>query len=121
MTVLMSAAVAIVAILGFAVTSIGALYAARAQAQTASDAAALAAAVATYPPTGTPNPTVVARDFASRNDAGLVSCRCPRDPTLSPRTVTVVTSVRADVPIFGVLMVRASSRAEFDPGAWFGR
>lgn len=118
MTVAMSAAVAIVAAVAVAVASLGSLYAARAQAQTAADAAALAAAVATYPTATATSPMVAARTGAGENGAILVRCSCPRDATLRARVVEVVAGVEADVPIFGERLVRASSRAEFDPIRW---
>ena len=110
----------VVAVLSVAVASVGILYGAKAKAQTAADAGALAAAVATYPPVGRDSPTVVAGAVAADNGSTLVSCRCMIDGSLSERTVEVVTSVRASVPIFGTVDVGASSRAEFDPMRWMG-
>lgn len=121
MAVAISGVVAIVAVLGVAVASIGLLYAARTQADTAADAAALAAAAATYPAVGWPAPVVAGRDIAERNGAVLLGCRCPRDPSLNRRTVEVVVGVGVEVPIFGAHTVRSVSRAEFDPLAWLGR
>lgn len=120
MVVAMCGAVAIVAIVSMAVAALATLFAARAQAQVGADAAALAAAVATYPPTSGASPLGEARRIAGENGATLMSCVCRRDAVMRPRTVEVVTSVAADVPIFGKLNVRASSRAEFDPLRWLG-
>jgi secretion/DNA translocation related TadE-like protein len=120
-TVAMTGAVAIVALLSISVAGLGALYAARTQAQLAADAASLAAAVATYPPASDQSPEAAASDVAGRNGAVVTRCRCTRDASLSVRTVEVVTGVRVDVPVFGELTVRGSSRAEFDPGRWLGR
>lgn len=117
----MTGAVAIVAVLSISVAGLGALYAARTQAQVAADAASLAAAVATYPPASDQAPQAAASDIAHRNDAVVMTCRCLRDASLSVRTVEVVTGVRVDVPVFGEMTVKASSRAEFDPGRWLGR
>lgn len=116
----MSAAVAIVAVVSIAVAGLGSLYSARAQAQTAADGAALAAAVATYPPAASASPLAAARDVAAANGAVVVRCGCPRDSTLRARVVEVVTAIRADVPVFGEWLVHASSRAEFDPVRWLG-
>lgn len=122
MAVAMSGVVAIVAVLGVAVASIGVLYAGRAQAANAADAAALAAAVATYPAaTGGSDPVATARDVAQRNGAVLLACQCSRDPSLNRRTVEVATGLRVDVPVFGVVTIRSVSRAEFDPMIWLGR
>lgn len=121
MAVAMSAVVAIVAVLAVAVASIGTLYAARAQATNAADAAALAAAVATYPPASATSPVVAASGAARANGASIDQCRCPVDGGMGDRTVEVRALVRATVPIFGEIPVRASSRAEFSPREWLGR
>lgn len=121
MAVAMSAVVAIVAVLAVAVASIGTLYAARAQATNAADAAALAAAVATYPPASTTSPVVAASGAARTNGASLYQCQCPVDGGMRDRTVEVSAMVRATVPIFGEISVRAASRAEFSPREWLGR
>lgn len=121
MAVAMSAAVALVAMVSVAVAGLGALYSARAQAQTAADAAALAAAVASYPPAATSSPEAAARLAASENSAGVVACACHRNGSLVPRVVEVVVGVEIDVPVFGEWLVRASSRAEFDPLRWLGK
>lgn len=109
-----------IAVLAVAVASIGILYGAKAKAQTAADAGALAAAVATYPPVGRGAPAAVARSVVADNGSRLVSCRCGTDASLSERTVEVVASVGVSVPIFGTVEVGASSRAEFDPMRWLG-
>ena len=121
MALAMSAAMAIVAILSIAVASLGGLYAARAQATNAADAAALAAAVSTYPPASPAQPVTAAREAAESNGAVVVSCTCARDSSLDSRTVQVVTAIEVDVPVFGPIVVRAASRAEFDPILWLGR
>lgn len=117
----MVAVVALVAVVGIGVTSVGGLLAAREQAFSAAEAAALAAAVATFPPAASDNPVGLARKYAASNGARLVTCRCPVDGTMKVRTVTVVSSVSMDVPLFGELAVKGVARAEFDPGAWLGR
>lgn len=121
MAVAMSGVTAIVALLGVGVVAVGMLYAARTQATNAADAAALAAAVATYPPASDSDPLRAARLAAELNEAGLVSCHCPRDSSLATRTVEVVTAIEVDVPVFDVVTVRSTSRAEFDPMRWLGR
>jgi secretion/DNA translocation related TadE-like protein len=62
---------------------------ARAQAQTAADAAALAAAQEIAIPTGA-QPVDIARSFAERNHASLGSCAC--DPGASEAVVEVTVS-----------------------------
>ena len=118
MTVVMTAAMAVVIVVSTAVAGLGGLYAARAAAQTAADAAALAAAVSTYPPASSTGPAEAAALSAEENSARLVGCRCPRDSSLSSRVVEVVTSVTASVPVLGDWEVQAVARAEFDPVLW---
>jgi hypothetical protein len=121
MAVAMSGMVAVIALLCVAVASIATLYAARAQATNAADSAALAAAVATYPPTGQGMPSVEARYVAELNGAKLLSCDCRRDGTMAVRTAQVMTAIRTKVPLFGEFEVRGIARAEFDPRRWLGR
>ena len=120
-TVVMAGLMAVVIVSSVAVAGVGMLLAARAQAQNASDAGALAAAVATYLPAGGTDPVVSAGVVVSANGARLLGCRCPRDLSLAPRVVEVVAAVEVVVPVFGELVVRGTSRAEFDPRRWLGR
>jgi secretion/DNA translocation related TadE-like protein len=119
-TVVMMALIAVLAVAAIAVAALGSLYSARAQAQAAADAGALAAAVATYPPAGDGEPVARARSVVEANGAVLVACRCRHDSSLVVRVVEVVAAVDARVPVFGQLRVRGSSRAEFDPLRWLG-
>lgn len=121
MAVAMGGVVALVAVATIAVTGLAAVYATRAQAQVAADAAALAAAVSTYPPASEGTPLASAREVAARNGASVVSCGCSRDASLATRTVEVVAEIGVNVPVFGEITVRASGRAEFDPRRWLGR
>ncbi len=120
MTVLVIGWVAVISVIGVAATSVGSLLAAREQAYTAAEAAALASAVATYPPAATGSPLALAAEYARRNGARLATCRCPVDISIRPRTVTVTTALTVEVPLFGQVTVRASARSEFDPGRWLG-
>lgn len=113
--------IALLAAVALATAGLGVVYAAREQAAAGADAAALAAAVATFPPAGRAgSPAEAARAAAAANGAALTSCQCPIQENMGTRTVTVITSVRVNVPLFGELVVRARSRAEFDPGRWLG-
>lgn len=120
MTVVMAAFIAVVIVLATSVAGLGALYAARAHAQTAAEAAALAAAVSTYPPASPTDPVEAAHRVTVENEASLVRCRCPRDGSLAARVVEVVTVVTARVPVLGEWDVHAVARAEFDPLRWIG-
>lgn len=119
-TIVMTAVAAILAVCLVATGSLGVIYAARSQAALAADAAALAAAVATYPTMARGSPVAEASRAAADNGATLTACACLVDPGLRPRTVTVRAVVTLRVPVFGRLAVAASSRAEFDPKAWLG-
>lgn len=112
--------VAAVASVAVASTSVGLLLAERERVSTAAEAAALAAAVATFPPAGRGNPIAAAGEIAAANGAELISCSCPVDSTFAPRTVEVTTEVTVEVPIFGLLTVGQKARAEFDPQLWLG-
>lgn len=113
------------AIFGFGLISVGslaALYSARVHAGTAADAAALAAAPATYPPTGgLLTPDEEARRYAALNGAVVKRCVCQVDRTLRPRRVTVIVEIKVKLPIFGVMGVKAGATSEFDPVLWLGR
>lgn len=119
-TVAMAAFMALAIVLATSVAGLGALYAARVNAQTAAEAAALAAAVSTYPPASTADPVQTARHVASENGAGLLRCNCAPDSSLAVRVVEVVTVVIARVPVLGEWDVHAVARAEFDPVRWLG-
>lgn len=114
-------AVVVCAVATLAVASLGLVWSAATAAATGADAAALAAAVATYPPADTSSPESVASAFAERNSARLISCSCPIDASLRVRVVTVVVAVDLEVPFFGELSVKRTARAEFNPQLWLGR
>jgi putative Flp pilus-assembly TadE/G-like protein len=120
-TILMLGCCALIAAIGVGTTALGVLFDAREKAATAAEAAALAAAVATYPPAGAAAPDDLAEEYASRNGARVVSCWCPVDPTLRSRVVAVTVALKADVPMFGEVLVGKTARAEFEPRAWLGR
>lgn len=105
-----------VAILGMAlVVGLAQLAVARAVVQGAADAAALAAAPATFQPFGgDADPEAVASAAAVDNGADLVACDCRRDPTWAARIVVV--EVVRGVDVFGVgVELRAVAAAEFAP------
>jgi secretion/DNA translocation related TadE-like protein len=121
-----SATLVVVFVLGLVLTaviglgSLAILYGARTEASIAADAAALAAAVATYPPAGAGTPQAEASRYATANGAVVVTCTCTVDPSFASRTVTVIVEKEVSVPFFGTLRVKAGARGEFDPVAWLG-
>lgn len=112
---------AVVMVLAVGLSAVGAYLSARAEAEIAADAAALAAAPVTFLPFGAKGtPTEEAARFAALNDARLVFCRCPLDPSWEPRTVEVETMRVVDIWPLGSFEVRATGRAEFVPALLLG-
>lgn len=120
-TIALVAVLSITAVIGIGTAGVGLLYAEKERASTAAEAAALAAAVATYPPTATMSPREAAAFNARSNGIALISCRCPVDGSIQARTVTVIVGTRVELPLLGTVAVRSGARAEFDPRAWLGR
>ncbi len=83
------------------------------RAQTAADAAALAAAQEQVAPTG-PGPQAVAGQYAASNGGTLVSCRCPPDGTEA--VVDVEVQVGHMLFLAGLDRVTATARAVVDLG-----
>ena len=116
MSLLLLAVGGLVVVLAMLLADVGGLLAARLQASAAADAAALAAAPVTFRPFGSGgSPIDEAARFAVANGAHLVTCRCPVDPSWSPREVEVVVAVEVDLMVFGSTEAQARSRAEFIP------
>ncbi len=113
--------VAVVAVVGMGTAGVGVLFSERERATTAAEAAALAAAVSTYPPASVQSPLRAARLLAAGNGARLKTCVCQRDSSLTVRTVQVTVSVDVDLPFYGSVEVIGIARAEFDPREWLGR
>ncbi len=112
----MLALAAAVVILGLLVADLSIYLGARARAQIAADAAALAAAPVTFRPFGAAGSAVEeARRFATGNGGTLLECRCAPDPSWRTRTVTVLVSMSADLVLLGETEARAWSSADFDP------
>lgn len=115
-TVIAAALVAVMLVLTVVVAGSGVALAARFQASTAADAAALAAAPVTFRSYGARgSPGSEARRFAAANGARLLRCDCPVDRSWRRRVVTTVVEVRANIPGLGERAIRAVGRAAFDP------
>lgn len=112
-TVLAPVVVGMLLVMAAALLDVTAVVSARIRSQTAADAAALAAAPATF------NPAVVPRKAAQRmaeaNGARLVWCRCLVDRRPAPRTVSVRTEVVVRLWLWEDVRVSAQARAEFTP------
>lgn len=116
MTLVAISVVLLIAVLTVAVANLALVVGGRIQATIAADAAALAAAPLTFHRQGAaPTPFDEAALFAASNGATLISCRCPVDPSWSPRTVEVDVVTEIDLLFIGAISVRASSAAEFRP------
>lgn len=110
------AAGAVVVVIAIATAASGQYLAAAGQAQSAADAAALAAAPVTFRPFGARGSArEEAATFAVANGATLASCVCSQDPSWSNRTVEVTVRRRVRLVLFGYRSVAATSRAEFAP------
>jgi secretion/DNA translocation related TadE-like protein len=113
---LAAAVVAIAIVLAMGLGEVGRVVALRARAQTAADAAALAAAPVTF--FGPGHPRDEAARLARENGAELLECRCPIDPIWRARTVTVRVAVGGGPRWLGVATIEATAAAEFDPTVW---
>ncbi|MDE0122531.1 MAG: pilus assembly protein TadG-related protein [bacterium] len=107
------ALVGVLLMIGVAVLDISAVVSARTRSQTAADAAALAAAPATF--TLASSPQQAATRMAEANGARLIWCKCRIDRRPKVRTVTVETAVVARLWLWEEVTVFAQSRAEFTP------
>ena len=115
-SVVVLAAALVVALLGAAVGAVSVYVGARAHADLAADAAALAAAPVTFRPFGTrSSPRAEAARFAAANGARLVVCVCPVDRSWRARVVEVRVERRVSLPLLGPVVIAAASRAEFVP------
>lgn len=105
---LMLALLALAGLLCLAVADAANVLVARARAQSAADAAALAAAVAQWPfAARDEEPTDAAQQTADDNGATLESCECPLRGTSATVTVSVPTRIR----LLGVAPPRVDARA----------
>ena len=113
---MMLALATVVLVVGLLLGDLSIYLGARARAQLAADAAALAAAPVTFRPFGAAGSAAgEANRFATGNGASLVECRCPQDPSWHSRTVSVLVSVPADLVLLGVTQATAWGSADFDP------
>lgn len=99
-TLLSAAMLAALVVLAMGAADVARVLHAASRAQTAADAAALAAAQELALPSGSV-PRELASDYAQRNDATLISCTCEPDTTEAV--------VEVEVPV-GVLLLFADDR-----------
>jgi len=112
------ALVGVVLVLILGVGLVGAAASTYASAASAADAAALASAPVTFRPFGARgSPRDEAARFARANGAVLIACTCRVDRSWGARTVSVTVSRSIALPVIGDVLVRATSRAIFDPSA----
>jgi Flp pilus assembly protein TadG len=100
-SIVVAAILAAVVVLSLGAADVARVLTAAATAQTAADAAALAAVQELAVPSGL-EPEDLAREYAARNEAVLVSCACAKE------TFEAVVTVRAAV---GPLLLFADDRA----------
>lgn len=115
-TILALALIFVVIVTGLALLAAAQLVTARARAVTAADAAALAAAPATFPALSNgAGPDQLAAELAQANGARLLRCLCPIVESFDPRDVEVEVALAAQIAIVGGVEVRAVSRAHYVP------
>ena len=115
-TVLVLGVIALTAVLGMMLGTVGQFLTARSQAQTAADAAALAAAPLTFRPYGSERgPAGEAARLAAANGAQLVRCDCSTDRSFAVRVVEVEVVREVSLLVLGTHKVRAVAAAEFTP------
>jgi DNA topoisomerase I len=111
-TIVTAAILAAVVILAMGAADVAHVFVAASRAQTAADAAALAAAQSLVVP-GDGTPEDAAAEYAAKNGAGLLSCTCDE--------VTLDAQVLVSVPVGPLLLwaddrvVTAEARAIIDP------
>ncbi len=121
-TVVSAFFVGILAVMAAALGGLAQILVAGDVAQTAADAAALAAAPVTFRPFGATGSAVEeAGRFAGANGGRLTRCSgCEADPSWNRRVVEVEVLVDVDVLGFGRSAVSATAAAEFVPAQLFG-
>lgn len=113
---LVAALLAVGVLLALLVTDIARVAAARTNATTAADAAALAAAPLTFSAFGSrTDPVQAAADLARANGAELVECHCPIDRSWDVRVVVAVVAIDVDLLVVPDRRVEAAAAAEFRP------
>ena len=111
-TVLSAAVVAALVVLAMGASDVARVLHVASRAQTAADAAALAAAQALAINEPGPEPAELAAEYATRNDAALETCAC--DPGTFEATVTVRLAVGDLFLVAGDRTVGAEARAQVD-------
>jgi secretion/DNA translocation related TadE-like protein len=113
-SIVVAALVAMILVLGLGAADLAKALVAVSRAQSAADAAALAAAQELALPSGG-EPADAASEYAARNGAALIECRC------AAGTLEATVSVRVPVGYLSTLggerIVEARARAVVDPGA----
>ncbi len=108
--------IAVAMVLAVGLSGVGAWLRAQAEVDAAADAAALAAAPVTFLPFGARGtPAEEAARFAAMNEARLVWCVCPPNPSWEPRTVEVEVEKEVSIWPLGTFVVTGHGRAEFVP------
>ena len=120
--VLVAGLAAVAMVLGLLVADVARTVATRAQVTAAADAAALAAAPATFARFGTSgDPVRAAAEMAAANGVELVECSCRIDRSWETRRVTVTVTTPVDLLFLGDRLLTATAAAEFRPIALAGR
>ena len=111
-SVVVAAVIVVVGVIAFGAADLTRVLETKAEAQSAADAAALAAAQELALSSGDRSPEELAAEYAARNGAQLVSCAC--DPDSSEAVVDVRMTVDGLVVVRGPRTLTARARAVVD-------
>ena len=114
-SVLMMSLLALAALMCLAVADAANVLLARARAQTAADAAALAAAAVQWRVSGAGDPTAAATSIAEANGAELESCSCALRDDAAVVTVSIATHIRMLGVAPGRVTATATAHADIGP------
>lgn len=115
-SLVVAGAVAVLVVVALVVVALATAQLASEKAVTAAEAAALAAAPATFPQLGRGrSPTAHARELAAANAAELIVCDCSIDASYGTRRVVVTVRYETTVPVLGTVYLERSAAAEFEP------
>jgi len=115
-TAVVAALLVVGMVLALLVADVARVTEARARLTAAADAAALAAAPATFADFGAgADPYRSAAEMARANSAQLVECSCRVDRSWATRMVRVVVASDVDLTLLGARHLEASAAAEFSP------
>ena len=116
MSLIVVATMAVLVVVALTIVALAGAETASERAVGAAEAAALAAAPATFSPlAGGRAPADHARALALANGAELVRCDCETNASYAARTVVVTVRYRTTIPVLGTVHLERTAAAEFEP------